>query len=710
MIYEVYLDEKILYYPDDEQYVIVNARLSQALNDSGEFEFEVPVSNPLYENIMPRRSMLQVMRDGKEIFYGEVRETEETLDFTKRIYAVGELAFLFDSIQPQGRYQDYTVRQFFGTLIYQHNSQVEDKKRFEIGVVTVTDPNDSIYRYTNYEDTLTALRDKLCERLDGYLRIRKEAGKRYLDLVRLEDYGRASDQKIEFGENLLEYAANMDGNSIATAVIPLGARLDTTEVEGLDAYTTIRTVNNGKDYISSQAAVDRFGWIRRVVHFDDVTIPANLKRKGEEWLASSQFEELTLQLNALDMSILDSDIDGLELGDMIHAVAEPFGMSTVFPLQEKVTYLQEHDKNYITLSNTQKKSYTQQVSAATNDIQEKIPQASTILNEAKSNSSELIKAATSGYITMKMGEKGNPEELLIMDTNDINTARKVWRWNINGLGYSSNGYDGTYGTAITMDGKIVADYILAGTMIADRIKGGILKIGGINNENGLILIVDKNGNQIGKWDKDGIDAFGTFSARGVSEWTGEDREAKLINGTLKLLKSGIIESVFSTVKWSDGKYAAAVGSALEALALGIVDRGTDKFNSYYVLNNGLDPNGLPERHLFNQRVRAINGMVTPAIFFIPSGTNTNEGQWVKMSGGTNGVVLEGNLAIEGDLKNTEFTRIKSSLDSLTAEMDSLTAEMDHVTERVGWAYEMISEINGRIDALESRVDALERKK
>ena len=643
------------------------------------------------------------MRDGKEIFYGEVREAEEKLDFTKRIYAVGELAFLFDSIQPQGRYQDYTVRKFFGALIYQHNSQVEDRKRFEIGVVTVTDPNDSIYRYTNYEDTLTALREKLCERLDGYLRIRKEAGKRYLDLVRLEDYGRTSDQKIEFGENLLEYAANMDGNSIATAVIPLGARLDTSEVEGLDAYTTIRTVNNGKDYVSSQSAVDRFGWIRRVVHFDDVTVPANLKRKGEEWLASNQFEELTLQLNALDMSILDSDIDRLELGDMIHAVAEPFGMSTVFPLQEKVTYLQEHDKNYITLSNTQKKSYTQQISAATNDIQKKIPQASNILNEAKSNSSELIKAATSGYITMKMGEKGNPEELLIMDTNDINTARKVWRWNINGLGYSSNGYNGTYGTAITMDGKIVADYILAGTMIADRIKGGILKIGGINNENGLILIVDKDGNQIGKWDKDGIDAFGTFSARGVSEWTGEDREAKLINGTLKLLKSGTIESVFSIVKWNGEKYAAAVGSALEALALGIVDRETDKFNSYYVLNNGLDPNGLPERHLFNQRVRAINGMITPAIFFAPSGTNTNEGQWVKMAGGTNGVVLEGDLAINGELKNEEFTEVKSSVDSLAERMDALT-------ERVGWEYELIDEINGQIDSLKNRVEALERKK
>lgn len=703
MIYEVYLDGQILYYPDDEQYVIKNARLTQALNDSGEFEFEVPASNPLYGDIMPRRGMLQVLRDGKEIFYGEVREAEETLDFVKRIYAVGELVFLFDSIQPQGRYQNNTVRQFFETLIYQHNSQVEEKKRFEVGVVTVTDPNDSIYRYTNYEDTLTALRDKLCDRLDGYLRIRKENGKRYLDLVRLEDYGKTSDQKIEFGENLLEYAANLDGNSIATAVIPLGARLDTSEVEGLDAYTTIKSVNNGRDYVFSQTAVDRFGWIRRVVNFDDVTLPENLKRKGEQWLASNQFEELTLQLNALDMSILDCDIDGLELGDMIHAVAEPFGMSTVFPLQAKVTYLQEHDKNYITLGNTQKKPYTQQISAATNDIQEKIPQASTILNEAKSNSSDLIKAATSGYITMKMGEKGNPEELLIMDTNDINTATKVWRWNINGLGYSSSGYNGRYGTAITMDGKIVADYILAGTMIADRIKGGILRIGGINNENGLILIIDKNGNQIGKWDKDGIDAFGTFSARGISEWTGEDREAKLINGTLKLLKSGTIESVFSAAKWDGGKYATAIGSALEALTFGIVDRETDKLNSYYVLNNGLDPNGMKERHLFNQRVRTINGMVTPAVFFTDSGTNISEWQWVKVFGNADGVVVDGNFTVKGELKNTEISNMKSS-------MDDITASMDELTERVGWAYEMIAEINGRIDALYSRVDALERKK
>lgn len=37
--------------------------------------------------------MLQILKDGREIFYGEVRESEESLDMVKQVYAVGELAF-----------------------------------------------------------------------------------------------------------------------------------------------------------------------------------------------------------------------------------------------------------------------------------------------------------------------------------------------------------------------------------------------------------------------------------------------------------------------------------------------------------------------------------------------------------------------------------------------------------------------------------------
>lgn len=494
MIYEVLLDGKTLYYPGDLQCAVTNAKLEQALNDSGTFECDVLASNPLYNAIENRRSMLQILKDGREIFYGEVRESEESLDMVKQVYAVGELAFLYDSIQPQGRYQDQTPLQFFTTLINNHNAQVEEKKRFEVGVVTVKDPNDSIYRYTNYEDTLTCLRDKLCDRLGGYLRVRKADGKRYLDLVTLQDYGTTCEQPIEFGENLLDYACNASGADIVTAVIPLGTRLDKSPVEGLDAYLDIKDVNNGVDYVYLPAAVEKFGWIKKVVHWDDVTTPANLKKKAEEWLTENQYELLTLEVNALDLSMMNSDIDSFDLGDSVNALAEPYGMDAWFPVQKMTTYLQEPEKNKLTLSNTLKKSYTQQMASLTNELDEKIPQQSALLQQAKDNASQLIQTATNGYIVLNMDDKGNPKELLIMDTKDIDTAQKVWRWNINGLGYSHTGYNGEYGLALTMDGSIVADFVTAGTMYADRIKGGTLTLGGHSNDNGVMQVRDAQGN------------------------------------------------------------------------------------------------------------------------------------------------------------------------------------------------------------------------
>jgi hypothetical protein len=70
---------------------------------------------------------------------------------------------------------------------------------------------------------------------------------------------------------------------------------------------------------------------------------------------------------------------------------------------------------------------------------------------------------------------GTPDELLILgDSDDYTTAQKVWRWNSSGLGYSSTGYNGSYGLAMTSDGEIVADFITTGTLNADLIRAGHL--------------------------------------------------------------------------------------------------------------------------------------------------------------------------------------------------------------------------------------------
>lgn len=93
--------------------------------------------------------------------------------------------------------------------------------------------------------------------------------------------------------------------------------------------------------------------------------------------------------------------------------------------------------------------------------------------KAIADATAAITGNSGGYIRLNPSE--NPQELLIMDTADANTAKKIWRWNLSGLGYSSTGYNGTYKTAITQDGHIVADFVDTGTLTANIIKAGIMQ-------------------------------------------------------------------------------------------------------------------------------------------------------------------------------------------------------------------------------------------
>lgn len=98
-----------------------------------------------------------------------------------------------------------------------------------------------------------------------------------------------------------------------------------------------------------------------------------------------------------------------------------------------------------------------------------------LLNYAVSNATKLITGNSGGYVVLHSAAKdGKPYELLVMDKPNLDDAVKVWRWNVSGLGYSKNGYNGPYETAITSDGQIVADFITSGSLVANIIKAGII--------------------------------------------------------------------------------------------------------------------------------------------------------------------------------------------------------------------------------------------
>lgn len=469
-MYEVTLDGELIYAPGDPELVLLNPKLELADNKSGSFEFDLPSTNPAYNKIKKLVSEIIVKKDGTGIFYGRCLSIDKDFNNMKSVVCEGELAYLLDSIQEPKEFHNYTVRQFLTHLINVHNTQTNNTKKFTVGQTTVNDPNDSLYRYTNWETTLDDIMDKLVDRLGGHIRIRHVGSTRYIDYI--EDYDNTNTQVIEFGENLLDYAENMDASEIATRIIPLGARLETSSIEALEEYTTIKSVNNNIPYVESASAVKNFGIITRTVSFDDVTQPSNLKTKAQQYLSDVQYENLCLTCKAVDLNMVDGSVERIKLGDSIRVLSPPHGMDRYFPVTALTIHLDKPEDNTITLGTNIKAGLSERSTSENANLIKRInsiPPLSQALSMAKENATALITAATTGHVVTR------PNEILIMDTADTATAKKVWRWNMNGLGYSKTGYKGTYGLAMTIDGAIVADYITTGTLNADLIKAGVLK-------------------------------------------------------------------------------------------------------------------------------------------------------------------------------------------------------------------------------------------
>lgn len=491
-MYQVLIDGRDLYYPADEEYALTTGNVALKLNDAGSFDFNIPIINPEYNNIRPRISMVQVLKDDKELFCGEVREVRKDFYGTKQVYAVGELAFLFDSIQPQAVYHDKTPKQLLETWLNIHNSQVEDKKKFYIGIVTVKDSNDSMYRFTNQETTLGCIRTKLCDSLDGYLRIRKDKGKRYLDLITLEDYGKVCEQSIEFGENLLDYSENVTADELYTCVVPKGARLDESPIEGLDAYVDIKSVNNGKDYLYINDAVNAYGWNRCVVSWDDVTEPENLKRKAENWLKDNQFERMTLSLSAMDLSVFGVDMNTFGLGDFIPVYSKPHGMDRQFPCTAMNIDILDDSKNKISLGGEQK-TFTDIVSGNKNELNEQIytvnRELSSVIQKAKDDFKDALESASGLYKTEVKQDDGSTV-IYYHDKKKLEDSMIQMVFNTAGFGITADGGKNWYGMQV--DGTFISNILKTTGIMADWIIAGLLKsIDFKENEKGIAFNLDK---------------------------------------------------------------------------------------------------------------------------------------------------------------------------------------------------------------------------
>lgn len=504
-MYKIYLDGKLFCTPQAEELAINNPVVTSGRNKAGTFKFTMPTTHPRYHDIIQRRSIFEVYRDGEEepIFAGPCMKINEDFYCQRTVECEGELTYFNDSIQRPTRYQGVTVRQLLETYVAIHNSQVDEYKQFTVGMVTVHDSNDYISCFTNDNSTMTELKEDLIDDLGGYFRIRHKDGIRYLDYL-AEPIARCT-QPIRLGENLLDYNSNIDVTQLHTIVIPRGTKLEESAVEGLETRLTIESVNDGKDYLESDVA-DTYGKSSTVVVWDDVTTPEKLLSKGKKYLADTQFSNVVIQAKAIDLSIIE-DKEPFRLNYEVEAISKPHGMDRWFPVTKITNYLWNPENDIFELGVNENQRLSARTSYVYQEIIkaiEKITPSSTILEMAKKNATEIIKSCTAGNVVFHLNDDLKPYEILIMDTDDIKTAKNIWRYNLNGWGYSVNGYDGPYKTAATLDGGFVADFITAGTMLADRIRGGTFIAGGPDNGNGVIKVLDENGKTVATLDLNGL--------------------------------------------------------------------------------------------------------------------------------------------------------------------------------------------------------------
>ena len=136
-----------------------------------------------------------------------------------------------------------------------------------------------------------------------------------------------------------------------------------------------------------------------------------------------------------------------------------------------------------------KDSINKEINKEIDKIQEEINDSKGFLDDAINAATNMINSGLGGYVTKTR------DELLIMDTEDKMTASKVWRWNLNGLGFSKNGYLGPFETAITRDGKFVINSVTANKISAAMIEAGVLSSLNnrtwINLENGTFNFHDR---------------------------------------------------------------------------------------------------------------------------------------------------------------------------------------------------------------------------
>lgn len=454
------------------EYVLDNictyGMITEGLNDEFtlEIEFEIldTVKKELYD-LITEEGILKVEDEyGDEFFViNEIYKTSDSIRAIARQITIAETLDLFlEDVRPENQNGAGALTHIFSNTTCTHEIVVNS----DISTISTA--------YYNRKTVYEALHDadmSFQERWGG------EVYRRQFNLHINNKVGSYRGVKIRSNKNLTGFEENTTKDTVCTRIYPKGFNGITIEEKYIDS----ENIGMYKRPIS------------RVYTFEDVKVRD--KNTGEDEQVFETLKEAQEELKKRTKALFEEDkvdfikgyytINHIDLrtteeyknyaatemtciGDEVDVEEETLGIDIRTRVVKRKYNILTKEREETELSNVGLKRVI-----TLPDLEkeiEKIPSAESFLEAAKEIATGLINAGIkNSHVVVRKNE------ILIMDSDDINTAQKVWRFNVNGLGYSSTGYHGNFGLAMTMDGSIVADFINVGILNANLIKAGVIK-------------------------------------------------------------------------------------------------------------------------------------------------------------------------------------------------------------------------------------------
>lgn len=286
-------------------------------------------------------------------------------------------------------------------------------------------------------------------------------------LVRLYNQrGNDNGVVIRYGKNLTDVEQDANISSVATGVLPywVGAEGELVQgnivnVDGTFDFVRIMTIDFSSDFENQPTASELETRAMQYIKSNKIGVPSVS--------ISVSFVQLEQTEEYKDLALLEK----CDLCDTVTVQFEALGINAKAEIVRIITDVLLERYESVEVGDIRAN-----IAYTIADQQQKIEKAPTTsaMQKAINNATNWLTSAD-GYVIAVKDDNGTWKEILFLDTPSAETAKNVLRINTNGIGFSTNGVNGPYRNAWTIDGSLVADFITTGVLTANLIKSGVLQ-------------------------------------------------------------------------------------------------------------------------------------------------------------------------------------------------------------------------------------------